>query len=167
MWRRLVAYFDRKNCSSPEELADETLDRVARRIEEEGITSDETPERYCYIVARFVFLEYLRGAPKGLERPDQVGLRQMTRGAQSYATADGEEADKEAMLDCLERCVAKLDSPGREIITRYYVGEERVKIENRRALAGELEISMNALSVRACRIRAKLEDCVRKCVGGR
>ena len=36
MRRRLVAYFDRKNCSSPDELADETLNRVARRLEEEG-----------------------------------------------------------------------------------------------------------------------------------
>ncbi|MCA1849645.1 MAG: hypothetical protein LC672_00990, partial [Acidobacteria bacterium] len=30
MRRRLVAYFDRKNCPAPDELADETLNRVAR-----------------------------------------------------------------------------------------------------------------------------------------
>jgi hypothetical protein len=36
MRRRLVAYFDRKNCLTPDELADETLNRVARRLEEEG-----------------------------------------------------------------------------------------------------------------------------------
>jgi len=37
MRRRLVAYFDRKNCVAPDDLADETLNRVARRLEEEGI----------------------------------------------------------------------------------------------------------------------------------
>src|SRR5437773_7282134 len=43
MRRRLVAYFDRKNCSGPDDLADETLNRVARRLEEEGHIEAETP----------------------------------------------------------------------------------------------------------------------------
>jgi hypothetical protein len=43
MHHRLVAYFDRKNCSSPADLADETLNRVARRLEEEGVT-------YCVVL---------------------------------------------------------------------------------------------------------------------
>src|SRR5262245_64833579 len=61
MRERLVFYFDRKNCLTPDELADETLNRVARRLDEEGGISIDTPAHYCYIVARFVFLEYLRG----------------------------------------------------------------------------------------------------------
>ena len=62
MRRRLAAYFDRRNCPSPDELADETLNRVARRLEEQGTISETPPARYCYIVARFVFLEYVRRA---------------------------------------------------------------------------------------------------------
>jgi len=57
---RLVQYFDRKNCASPDELADETLQRVARRLSEEGEIRDASPAHYCYIVAKFVFLEYRR-----------------------------------------------------------------------------------------------------------
>ena len=53
MRRRLVSYFDRKRCLSPDELADETLNRVARRLEEEGAITD-APARYCYIVAKYV-----------------------------------------------------------------------------------------------------------------
>jgi hypothetical protein len=53
----------------------------------------------------------------------------------------------------------------REIIARYYVGKARVKIEHRRVMAEELGITMNALSIRACRIRDKLEACVRGCAG--
>src|SRR5262249_32371115 len=60
MRRRLADYFDRKNCASPDELADETLNRVARRLEEEGNIVSDAPAHYCYIVARFVFLESLR-----------------------------------------------------------------------------------------------------------
>jgi len=58
--RRLVAYFDRKGCWAPDDLADETLNRVARRLEEEGRIESDTPAKYCYIVARFVFMEHLR-----------------------------------------------------------------------------------------------------------
>lgn len=62
MRARLVAYFDHKNCAAPNDLADETLNRVAHRLEEEGIIESETPAKYCYIVARFVFMENVRAA---------------------------------------------------------------------------------------------------------
>ena len=60
MRRRLISYFDRKNCLPVDDLADETLNRAARRLEEEGAITDTTPARYCYIIAKFVFLEHLR-----------------------------------------------------------------------------------------------------------
>jgi hypothetical protein len=50
----------------------------------------------------------------------------------------------------------------RFLIVRYYQGTQRSKIENRRALAANLGLTMNALSIRACRIREKLERCMRK-----
>ena len=157
--RRLVAYFDRKNCLEPDDLADETLNRVARRLEEEGSIESEAPAKYCYIVARYVFLEYLRSA-----RSKDVGLEEnVPHLADNRDNAD-ELAEKERKLACLERCCNNLDAPSRDLITRYYYGKERVKIENRRRLAENLGISMNALSIRACRIRDKLEDCVRTCI---
>lgn len=164
MWRRLVAYFDRKNCATPDELADETLSRVARRLEEEGVTESEPPAKYCYIVARFVFMEYLRGTQKGNELLDDI--RRRPHGSNfAMSEADKSKEIKEKMLNCLERCTGKLEPLDREIITRYYRGKERAKIENRRAMAEELGITMNALSIRACRIRDKLEACIRQCVG--
>jgi len=36
MRRRLVLYFNRKNCKTPDDMADETLNRVARKLEEKG-----------------------------------------------------------------------------------------------------------------------------------
>jgi DNA-directed RNA polymerase specialized sigma24 family protein len=160
MRRRLAAFFDRKNCLNADELADETLNRVARRLEEEGKIESETPAKYCYITARFVFMESLRDKEKAgvpledvLRREDQ----------QIRAEETDEKERKEKMLDCLEHCTEKLETASRRIIIRYYFGEERAKIENRRALAASLNISVNALSIRACRIRDKLENCVGKC----
>jgi hypothetical protein len=63
------------------------------------------------------------------------------------------------MLDCLNLRADK------NLIFRYYFGEERAKIQNRRALAEASGITLNALSIRACRIRDKLELCVRECLG--
>ena len=166
MSRRLVAYFDRRNCSTPHELADETMTRVSRRLEEEGAIANETPAKYCYIVARFVFMEYLRTMQK--EHALVEDLRRQPAGA-NRGLPDAEELReiKEKRLDCLEQCTGRLEPRNREIILRYYVGKERVKIENRRGLAAELGITMNALSIRACRIRDKLEACVRDCVGAK
>lgn len=164
MRRRLASYFDRKNCLSPDELADETLNRVARRLDEEGIIESDAPAKYCYTVARFVFLENLRQTRKEPVPLDDVLLRQKDEKFPAPESGDEKEI-KEVMLDCLEQCTGKLDSSSREIIIQYYFGKERVKIENRRALAERLGITVNALSIRACRIREKLETCVKKCVG--
>jgi DNA-directed RNA polymerase specialized sigma24 family protein len=166
MRRRLVAYFDRKNCPAPDEMADDTMNRVARRLEEEGIIAAEEPARYCYIMARFVFLESLRGAKK-----DDAALREMRRRPVGD-TANSSEAYenreyKETLLDCLEQCTDKLEPINREIIIRYYTTNERTRIESRRALAEELGITVNALAIRACRIRDRLEACVRQCAGTR
>jgi DNA-directed RNA polymerase specialized sigma24 family protein len=155
MRRRLVFYFDRKNCPSPDELADETLNRVTRRLKEEGTIISDTPAHYCYIVARFVFLESLRQSRRQGAFDERMG-----------AIPDSTEEQREAQRrsDCLERCMRNLKSQDHILITNYYQGEQRTKIENRRAMATRLGITMNALSIRASRIRDRLETCVRKCL---
>jgi DNA-directed RNA polymerase specialized sigma24 family protein len=155
---RLLNYFDRKNCLNADELADETLNRVARRLaEEDGNIKTETPAQYCYIVARFVFMEHLRANEKEIAALE-------TAGRQVDSSAEDRDR-KEKLLECLDRCAAKLDASQRELIFGYYSGEHRVKIEYRRSLAQTLGITVNALSIRACRIRDRLEICVKECAG--
>lgn len=161
--RRLLAYFDRKNCLAPEELADETLNRVARRLEEEGSISSAAPAQYCYIVARFVFLEHLRATRDEVPLSDLV--QEPAADELTGAEARDDQEGREKLMSCLDQCTASLPQTNRDLIIRYYHGELRVKIENRRALAQSLGISINALSIRACRIREKLEACVQQCVG--
>ena len=164
--QRLVAYFDRKNCAAPDELADETLNRVARRLEEEnGIISD-SPTHYCYIVARYIFMEYLRGIEKKEVPLDRI-LRQPAADNLTASKSEDERVHREKLLSCLDHCTEKLVPLNRDLIISYYYGERGVKIENRRALAAQLGITVNALGIRACRIRDKLEDCVVNCIGSR
>jgi|SRR5580700_31549 DNA-directed RNA polymerase specialized sigma24 family protein len=163
MRRRLVAYFDRKNCVAADDLADETLNRVARRLEEEGTYPAEAPARYCYITAKFVFLEYLRSDRRHEKSFEELPSADMDAKAGLFSTENGDLNGNETLLDCLEKCMAKLASNDRDLIIEYYRGEQRAKIERRQTLAGSLRLSLNALSIRACRIRHKLELCVREC----
>jgi DNA-directed RNA polymerase specialized sigma24 family protein len=165
MRQRLALYFDRKNCLSPDELADETLNRVARRLEEEGAITSDAPAHYCYIVARFVLLESLRNQHR--REPLNEGLwLHSTTSVVGISEASDEQQMKEMRWSCLEKCIRILEAGDRELIVDYYHGEQRAKINNRRAMAAKLGISINALSIRACRIRDKLEACVRKCMSG-
>lgn len=163
MRRRLVAYFDRKNCVSADDLADETLNRVARRLEEEGAYAGEAPARYCYITARFVFLEYLRSDRRSEKSFEELPSADVDAKTGLLSGEKGALLSKENLLDCLEECMAKLAPNDRDLIIEYYRGEQRAKIERRRTLAESLRLSLNALSIRACRIRNKLELCVREC----
>lgn len=159
MRRRLVVYFDRRNCLEPDELADETLNRAARRLEEEGTITAACPAQYCYIVAKLVFLESLRRNSSRTvltEAPsDDLMLRKIDR------DGDDTRTRRERLLDRLEACLQSLPPDDRDLIVEYYRGDQREKIERRKALAGRLGVTMNALCIRASRLRDRLETCVK------
>ncbi len=168
--RRLVAYFDRRNRPAPEDLADETLDRVATTLEQDGAIALRPPERYCYLVARFVLLEDLRRREHTHVSLDHradvdVGVGAGTGVELVEAAADAAEAREadEQRFECLRRCLEQLKPAQRELIVGYYDGAGREKIERRREMAARLGISMNALSIRACRARVALEACIAAC----
>ena len=153
---RLVDYFGRRDCPFPEDLADETLNRVARRLEETGSIDDVVPARYCYIVAKFVFLESLR-------RPRQVELVAQ-RAEAAIAQVANERAENERTFACLEQCLQSCSIADRALILDYYQTTSGSARENRRQLAHRLQVTANSLAIRACRIRSRLEACVRACV---
>jgi len=166
--RRLVAYFDRRNRLSPDELADETLTRVANTLEESGTIAITPPARYCYVVARFVFLEDLRRRQHGHVSLETLpGAEPTAYRATAPVHPDRGEEAREQRLACLEQCLDSLDPGQRELIVDYYREARREKIEQRRELAKRIGVTVNALSIRACRIRAQLEACVNACCKSR
>jgi DNA-directed RNA polymerase specialized sigma24 family protein len=68
--------------------------------------------------------------------------------------------DDDLRVVCLRECLRSLPKENRELIIEYYRDEGRAKIEDRKALAEMLGISLNALFSRAKRIRDRLEQCV-------
>jgi DNA-directed RNA polymerase specialized sigma24 family protein len=164
MRRRLVSYFDRRNRPGADELADETLNRVARTLEKSGVIATRPPARYCYVIARFVLLEDLRRGRRhvGLDETRlSIGVRT------SMAEPPEDLALREQRLDCLDRCLEQLKPEQRLLIVDYYRDSRRQKIERRRELADRMGISMNALAIRACRIRDALLTCLEGCRNAR
>lgn len=161
MRRRLNAYFDRRGCRAADDLADETLNRVARRLEEQGTIEDAAPARYCYIVAKFVFLEALRRE----KRERNVDAAQASNSLGPGDGASVESSAEEARLVCLDRCLESLPSRDSELILGYYAEATQSRAEGRRDLAARLNLTVNALAIRACRIRETLERCVGACLG--
>ena len=162
MRRRLVLYFDRKKCFAPDELADETLSRVARKLQEQGVITDVSPAHYCYIVAKFVFLEHLRRAESRQASFEELTSSSNPRHSPALTGESDTLKDREKLVECLDQCLNTLAEQDRELILEYYQGEGRTKIESRRRLAERLGLSANALTIKACRIRSRVEECVRK-----
>jgi len=163
MRRRLALYFDRKNCRSPDELADETLNRVAQKLEEKGSITELSPAHYCYVTAKFVFLEYLRRSERAHRSFEEIANSADQSCFTASSGVDLQSQAQERLYESLEHCLNQLPAKDRELILEYYQGEQRAKIEHRSRLAARLGISLNALSIRACRIRDKVEVCIRKC----
>jgi DNA-directed RNA polymerase specialized sigma24 family protein len=156
--RGLVKFFECKGGRFPEELADETLDRVARRLAEGETIRAADPAVYVHGVARNV----LRG---------DWAQRQRAAGAPGDPTLDPaarqpDPLDAERRMSCLDRCLASLPPETRRLVLQYYADERRAKIEGRRELAESMGIGLNALRIRMHRIRARLESCVRSCLAG-
>jgi DNA-directed RNA polymerase specialized sigma24 family protein len=158
MRRRLAAYFDRKNCHDPDDLADETLNRIARRLEEEGSLHEGPPARYCYIVAKFVFLEFTREAKRMEAARFDVSAR--TADSVRRGHADGEE-DRQARLSDLDSCLDRLTPGDRDLIIEYYRPGDQPPAARRRLLAARLGLTANALAIRVSRLRHALERCLR------
>jgi len=165
MRRRLVSYFDRRNRPFADDLADETLNRIGRTLEKSGSIAVTPPARYCYVVARFVLLEDIRRGRKYVQVDEARPLP--SRGRVPAPDSEEPAREQERRLDCLDRCLATLKPEQRELVVEYYRDVRREKIERRRALAARLGITMNALGIRACRIRAALETCVEGCYKSR
>src|SRR5262245_56359395 len=61
--RKLINLFAWERSETPEDLADETLNRLARRLSE-GVTIDGSVDRYAYGIARLLLREETRARQK-------------------------------------------------------------------------------------------------------
>ena len=148
----LIRFFQWRGSSFPEDHADETINRIAKRISERE--EIRNPASYYLGVARMLLLEINR------ERVmQQQALSELT-----CAPITSDQSDEsEARIDCLRACLQRLSSENRELILQYYSGEKSAKIDSRKKLSQRLGIPVNTLRMRALRIRENLQRCIENC----
>ncbi|MFL6215866.1 MAG: RNA polymerase sigma factor [Blastocatellia bacterium] len=147
--RSLITVFLNRQCPEAEDLADETINRVARKVKELKEVYIGEPVRYFHGVAKKLVLEYYR-------------LRHRALRITPLTVSPGE---LDPYLDCLNDCLARLSPPNRELILRYYQEKKRAKIEGHKKISEQMNLKAGALRVRVHRIRGQLEKCVMECLG--
>lgn len=142
---RLIKIFAAKGCVDPESLADETLNAVCQKIDWLLANYSGNPDLYFYGVAKKIFLEQI---PKSFSVPPVP-----------------DNSEIEIRCGCLEECLRTAASADEQSwVLRYHDGEGRRRIENRKKLAEELGITINALRIRIFHIQARLRPCIEECL---
>jgi RNA polymerase sigma factor (sigma-70 family) len=148
--RSLIKFFESRGCHTPEDEADETFDRVARRVSEGVDIHTDNPFLYCYGVALRVLQEYQR--------------RQQRERAAVLPPAPAEASELEQRLECMERCLAKLPTANRDLIVSYAQMNKSTRVADRLEMAKRMNVSLNTLRIRVHRIREGLEVCIKRCL---
>jgi DNA-directed RNA polymerase specialized sigma24 family protein len=163
--QKLVKMFQWRGCVFAEECADETFNRVAQKIGEGTTLRTDNPYPYFYGVALNVLQEYRRSRERLAKTLEE------TRPSQAFSINPEElmlremgQREKKRLLDCLSHCLHKLPPESFHLITRYHQGEGASDKVRRKELAQALNIPLNALRIRAYRIRAEIEECVENCL---
>lgn len=151
--RALIRFFQWRQSIQADKDADETIDRLARKLFD-GKRIDDIYS-YAVGVARNVYLESRRSQEK-----------ERSAFAASAALLSEPRHDDEfnLRLDCFESCLRQLPSEKRKLILAYYEGDKQTKIANRRRLADEASMPIARLRIQAHRIRRQLEICIEQCM---
>jgi DNA-directed RNA polymerase specialized sigma24 family protein len=148
--RGLVKIFASRGCFDADELADETINRVAAKAESLAGEYVGNPAHYFFGVAKKVCLEYQRKSPSFVS----LDLHLLELRAA--------ESSDELKFMCLDRCMQQLSPAERELVWHYYqVGGGAAQ---RQALAKRLSLKLSTLRVRVFRIVSHLEECMAECM---
>lgn len=155
--QRLTRFFEWNNAQDPMALADETLDRLAKRASEAGITEGvRNVSGFALGVARHLLQEDARR---------QLKIAEISRHWRSMELARTGEPAPETLDDALQHCLKKMSPERRRLIEAYYNYNGSEKIKMHQQLAEAEGLSLNALRNRALRTRQELETCIRRQLG--
>jgi len=141
---RLLEYFRARACQHADELADETLNRLARKVASGEVIREMA--RYCYGLARWVWIESRRDPETKHVTLDDAPLPPVV--------LPDHLLEKER-LACFRHCLQELTVEERELMVSYWEHDQQPHSTARRELAESLGISPVALRIRVSRIKTK------------
>jgi DNA-directed RNA polymerase specialized sigma24 family protein len=141
---RLLAFFESHGSLEPGRDADETLDRLARKLRE-GYVIRDVPA-YVHGLARNVLREAWRRARR------EEGAREALRALPPPPASDA------FLWDSFDRCLAQLEPDRAELLVAYYSAARRSNQAWRAELAASRGLSLNALRIRVFRAREAVRE---------
>lgn len=144
---KLVRYFSMRGLLRADEAADETIDRVVKKIEEGSDIDNVT--RYSFGVARLIMLEYLR------KQGNEAGALRLM-GQQDEPS---DEKDEALLANYLRECLEETPSEDRSLVLQYYSFKGKHS-KDREKIAEEYNLTLNHLRVKIFRIKKRLGKCV-------
>ncbi|HEX6833503.1 MAG TPA: hypothetical protein VF132_08215 [Rudaea sp.] len=156
--RRLILFFRQREPVDAETLADEALDRLARRLDEQ--VAIDNPALYAFGIAKLMLFE------AHARRLRHDAIRSDVPAPAAMDPSENDETDP-ALLAALRACLKTIGPRGCDLIFTYYRDDDARRIKTRRELAAQLGITLNTLRNRALRLRTALETCVRERLRGR
>jgi DNA-directed RNA polymerase specialized sigma24 family protein len=163
--QKLTKFFQWRGCPSPEDYTDRTIDRVARRLLEGAEVHARDPYLFFHGTAINVLREHWKKAETGnVESLDDLPVPKTPAEDPLAQRARREERlAHEVKLECLQECVQSLPREQIEQIQQYHQSDGGAKIAQRKAMAEQLGIPLNALRIRMYRLRQELETCILDC----
>lgn len=153
--KTLIQIFTWRGCRNAEDLADETVNRVIKRLPgliEKGYSGEK--ERYFYGVAQNVIHEHFRR---------EARYADLTA---NYPAGEFNSDDEEnrLMKSCLGHCLQQLSEEDQELFLSYHQYDKKTKIEDRKQLAESMGMEIRQLRSKIFDIRLVLAECIRRCV---
>jgi DNA-directed RNA polymerase specialized sigma24 family protein len=151
---RLVRFFASRGCTDSENLADQTINIVASKVEK-LIDYQGEQALYFHGVAKYVYLQEVRERQRLPPPPPPP----------SPPPPDSDpDPDPDVVDTCLERCLEELTADERQLVLRYEEGEKQTRIRERKRIARELGVTINALRIKICRLHLELRKCMEQCL---
>lgn len=152
----LIRFFLLKGCSEAETLADETINRVAKKI-----NTFDTTNNHKHITYFLGFAVNISRESRKKNKISDVEIENLNIKVEQNEVLFEFEENR---YKCLEKCLSKLAAEERKLIIEYFKKEKSEKFTHRRNLAEENGLTMGAMQVKVHRIKRVLKNCLENCV---
>jgi len=154
----LIRFFRFRGCGEAESLADETINRITRKLSKLVLNDGIQTSTYFYSFASKIVLEEKRRNRK-ITTLDSIDRTLFDMSPNSY------DESREIQHTCLDSCMASLPAAERGLLISYYSKEKTAKIEVRKTLADDMNLTVAALHTKVHRMRLNMRECISKCLG--
>lgn len=162
IFEQLVYFFERRQCQTPEDSAQETLYRVARNIDSGEMI--ENPQGYIYGFARNVLAECYRKQQQRQKKFTEIHAEKTAELPYQSGGEDEQTAilEKKLLHESLQKCLKTLPEADKKLLINYYTGQGSSKSQIKKRLAREFGLSREGLRTKKFYILKKLRECAQQ-----